>query len=453
MVGNKDFKYFKTMNLEKILSSIQEHIGEVEKKLFRINIKIDNKKISLKGIHLLYSLLNNYEDLYFITIEGLPNCLMPDAAEHIIYERNDKKNYYYDKVCKNCDFKKVCAGWQKSINIKREEIKSPKDMPNEIVMEITTKCNLSCKTCTLDKSKPLDISFNIVKKIMGECKSLGIKAVRFTGGEPFLNKDIEKMLTFAKEDNFYVLLNTNATVINSAILKLLERTTDNVLISLQGFNQKSDRMLTGSNVDFNKKIANIVKLKARIPIVRIGTVISKTLITNHDKYYNLLKRIGTDNWELYRPIVKDKDEEFKISKKDLLKVMRSLFSLKKEGMKVKIANPVPFCISKDPNLSLATLLGAGADDGHSRIVWDTQGYFRPSYFINENLGKTIKEAWNNPFLKKIRASDYLPLKCKECKYLKWCKGGSRALSKVINNNYFFEDPLLKRNLVSLQDPR
>lgn len=443
MVGDEDFNLFETMNLRMLLSYIPRYIGKLEKKGFLINIEVNNKKINAKGLSILYLLLNSYEDFYFITIKDLPYCLMPDATEHIVYKKAGGKKYCYDKICKDCCFMNICPGWQKFLNIDRKKIPPPKSIPREIVIEVTTRCNLNCRTCTLDKSKSLNVTLKTAKGIMDDCKALGIKAVRFTGGEPILNRDIGKMLKLAKENNFYVLFNTNATAITSSALKLLEKNVDNVLISLQGFNQKTDRILTGSNVDFNRKIANIIRLKARIPITRVGTVISKTLITNLDKYYRLLKRIGIDNWELYRPMVKSKTKEFEISKKDLIKVMRFLFVLKNKGMKVKIANPLPFCITKDINLALTTLLGAGADDGHSRIVWDARGYFKPSYFIDKDLGRAIKESWENPFLEKIKSLDYLPLKCKKCNHLKWCKGSSRVIAKLVTGDYFSQDPLIR----------
>ena len=442
MVGDKDFNLLETMNLEKILFYIQRYIGKLEKKEFLISIEVDNRKINKDSIPFLYILLNDYEDFYFISIKNLPYCLMPDATEHIIYKKTRGKRYYHDKICEECCFMNICPGWQKSLNIDRKKILSPKSIPREIVMEITTRCNLNCQTCTLDKSKSLTTTLKTAKRIMAECKSLGIKAVRFTGGEPLLNRNIDKMLKFAKKNNFYVLLNTNATIITSPTLMLLGKNVDNILISLQGFDQKSDRILTSSNVDFNKKIGNIVRLKTRIPTLRVGTVISKTLITNLNKYYMLLKRMGIDNWELYRPIINTKNKEFKISKKDLIKVMHFLLILKNKGMKVKIANPIPFCITKDINLSLTTLLGADADDGNSRIVWDTRGYFKPSYFIDKYLGKTIKESWENQFLKKMKSLNYLPLKCKKCNYLKYCKGGSRALAKLVKDDYFSRDPII-----------
>jgi len=185
-----------------------------------------------------------------------------------------------------------------------------------------------------------------------------------------------------------------------------------------------------------------MKIKSRIPTTRIGTVISKTLINNFKKYAYIIKKMGIDNWELYRPMLKKSSKEFKTSKQDLLKVMQYSAILKRKGMKVKITNPVPFCITKDMNLALATLLGAIDDDGHTKIVYDPQGYFKPSYFININLGDSIKKAWKNPFLNKLKTMDYLSPKCRQCYYIKWCMGGSRFMSKSINDTYFGNDPLM-----------
>lgn len=288
------------------------------------------------------------------------------------------------------------------------------------------------------------MTFRQAKRIMDECRALGVKAVRFTGGEPLLNKQLGYMLAYAKKCGFYILLNTNATMINNTSLRLLAASVDNILISLQGFNQKAESRLTGSQGGFKEKVANITRLITRIPRVRVGTVISKTLLANLHKYYHLLKGIGIENWELYRPIIASGNGEFNIGHKELRSVMRSLYDLKEKGMKVRIANPVPFCINKKVQLSLATLLGAIADDGHSRIVWDARGYFKPSYFIDKDLGHSVKRSWQNPFIRELRSVKYLAGKCKGCNYLKWCKGGSRAMAKKVRDDYFSVDPLLDK---------
>ena len=430
------------MELENILNSLAKIAKTVKRKKYSLEIKADTAKINEKFIHLLYFLLNHYEDFLFITIENVPYCLMPDAIEHLIYRKTDRKKYSKDQLCKLCHFNNNCPGWQESINTEKIARTAIKNNPKEIVIEVTEKCNLSCKTCTFTKDGTGDIEFKKVQNVIKECKVLDIKAIRFTGGEPLLNKNIAKILKSAKGNGLYVLLNTNATLANDTVLELLSENVDNVLISLQGFNGESDKFLTNSNLDFNNKIANIIKIKSRVPIARIGTVISRTLIENFESYFNLLKKMGIDNWELYRPMLKASSKEFTISQKDILRIMKYLFILKEKGMKVKIANPVPFCITKNADLSLATLLGAIADDGHSRIVYATKGYFKPSYFIDINLGDKIKQAWQSSYLKKINSLSYLPSKCKQCHHLKWCMGGSRVLAKKANNSYFCKDPLI-----------
>jgi len=211
------------MKLEKILSNIEKYIGKIEKKRFSLSIKVDTERINSKTIYILYFLLNNYEDLFFITIENVPYCLMPDAGEHLLYLKTKKGEYSKDKTCNLCCLNNTCPGWGKSINTDKIRRIALKDKPKEIMVEVTKNCNLNCKTCTSNQTNAPDINLRKVKNIIKECKDLNIKAIRFTGGEPLLNKNIDKILKLAKKNGLYVLLNTNATIINDRILKLLRK--------------------------------------------------------------------------------------------------------------------------------------------------------------------------------------------------------------------------------------
>lgn len=430
-------------NLKKLLNNIQEYIGAVKKRGYIISIIAGPKKIRPKAIALIYQLINRYQDEYFITIENLPYCIMPDATEHIINpaKKNRRRADDYEASCKNCIYYAACPGWENFEHLDKALKKPVNDAPREIAVEITNKCNLSCSTCVLDKTHTSQANLSTIKTIIDEAKEMGIPAIRFTGGEPLLNLHLKSMLAYAKRKKFYTLLNTNAVCSGSSLLNIIEKNVDNILVSLQGFDRESDQKLTGvPQQGFNEKIANIVRLKAKVPVVRVGTVISATLINNINSYYSLLKKIGITYWNLFRPITGQQNKEFQISKSDMLKIMSFIFHLKRYGIKAKITNPVPFCISPDIGLSLTTLSGGSADDGHTRIVWDARGYFKPSYFIEENLGNDIKSAWNNPFIEKLQSMSYLPKECKICHYLKWCCGGSRAIAKKIYGDYFTRDP-------------
>lgn len=79
-----------------------------------------------------------------------------------------------------------------------------------------TLCNLACENCYIESSPTNDelsfISFDEVKTYLNEIEelNLGTKNISFTGGEPFLNKDMTPILTLCLDRGFNVLVLTNA---------------------------------------------------------------------------------------------------------------------------------------------------------------------------------------------------------------------------------------------------
>lgn len=430
--------------LNRLLNNKNKILKFKTKKL-SLYIELKSNFLTKKITELIYLILNKYEKFFFITIKGIPFCLIPQATEHVSLKKDTLIQCIFDKTCSNCDFLFSCSGMPKDLQIAENITRKNRHLPKEVVIEITTRCNLNCKTCSTKGKRHLDVNLQTIKRIAGECISLNIGAVRLTGGEPFLHPQLEEALLFLRKKQFYILINTNATLINKRYLNTLAYTVNNVLISMQGFNNMSDNFLTNSSHDFTRKINNITKIKNIVPVVRIGTIISRTLINNFELYFTLLRKLGIKEWELYRPITARRNKEFNITKQHLITLMQTIINYKNSGINIKIANPVPFCITSHTDISLSTLLGAIADDGHSRIVWDTKGFFKPSYFINKNLGKSVLKAWNNKLIKRIRALDYLPIACKNCCHLLWCKGGSRAIAKINSGSYFKTDPMISKD--------
>jgi len=429
--------------LLKTIEYLTKHGAHVYLDSYTISINIDITKTNTDFVKLkpyLYFILNKFEDHYFILIEGIPYCLLPDATSHMVYTAQENVNYQHTNSCKQCKLYNTCPGWENGHKIKT--VPPPvMDTPNEIVLEITRKCNLRCTVCFSEHSSK-DMPLQKIKDIIDECIKQGVKAVRFHGGEPLLHKDACEALYYAKSKNLHVIINTNATVLTNKIQQTLANTVDDCLVSLQGYNAESEKHLTKSPFPFNRKLHNMVSMNSRLKKFRVGTIISKTLIQHFDQYYHLIAKLNIRSWELYRPLLIDDKGEFDISKKDLLWLMKRIKKLKLSGFNLKITSPLPYCMSDDFELSKYVLVGGGAEDGHTRIVADVDGFFKPSYFMSENLGETIENSWKNPLLNKIRSVDYLPQKCHDCDYLQWCKGGSRSLSKLLSDSYFKQDPLM-----------
>ena len=79
-----------------------------------------------------------------------------------------------------------------------------------------TLCNIECKNCYIESSPKNDrlvyITFEEVKLFIDEAidKNLGTKEIGFTGGEPFMNKDVLKMIEYSLSKNLKVLVLSNA---------------------------------------------------------------------------------------------------------------------------------------------------------------------------------------------------------------------------------------------------
>jgi molybdenum cofactor biosynthesis enzyme MoaA len=85
---------------------------------------------------------------------------------------------------------------------------------DELWFHTGTACNLACPFC-LEGSKPGDerlqlMRFDDVKPYIDEALTLGVQQFSFTGGEPFINKDIVRILDYALAQRPCLVL-TNAT--------------------------------------------------------------------------------------------------------------------------------------------------------------------------------------------------------------------------------------------------
>jgi MoaA/NifB/PqqE/SkfB family radical SAM enzyme len=93
--------------------------------------------------------------------------------------------------------------------------------PAMVLIDTTTRCNLACAHCPSSKlaQDPAflgDIDVDLYKKIIMEIaqENKGTIVRPFDGGEPFMRKDIEELIAFAKKCGIeYVSINSNGLLI------------------------------------------------------------------------------------------------------------------------------------------------------------------------------------------------------------------------------------------------
>lgn len=420
----------------------------------KVEITINPFQINRMGsyrslIKKIYNILD-LEEKKEIKVINFPFCLLPNAKDHIIFDK--KFHGIKEKKCKKCRYDNKCLGLDKKLNdLWGGKILNPiKDLPDEIMIEVESRCNLRCNFCYNKNSfagngREGNLESGYVKKIIDAIYSSGIKIVRFTGGEPLLRKDIFNLMRYAKRKGLEVRLNTNALLINEGNAKNIARFVDNVLISLEAVNSGGEAAITGDQKSFSKKIKAIKLLKKyKIKIVRIGTVATKENIKNLEKFFRLIVDLGVDEWEVYRPIPILGEKNI-WSKSDVKAITEKLIKFRKiSGKTFFIANGVPFC-AYDRNKVNSVSSGALPEDGHIRFTIDPRGFAKPHYYFNKKIGNPldIMSCWNSDFMKKMRNLEFVPNLCKGCFFLEKCRGGSRYIANMASGSYKAKDPLQK----------
>ncbi len=312
-------------------------------------------------------------------------------------------------------------------------------IPLEIIIEITGKCRQVCPYCTGPRIP--DVPLKDIKATLDEGANLGVKAIRITGGEPLLHPDIKTILTYAKAKKFAVILNTSADNINPALMKTIIANVDVAHVSLQGHDEKSNASYTRSRIPFLDKIKNIFLLKAYLPTLWLATVITPAMTRSFAQFVPLIKKINPAAWLLQRPI-SDLNEDLKKMGIPFYRALTlQIMKARQENINVFVSNPIPLCVTGNLQIGKEAFLGAKLDEGHLRIVRSAKGFFKPNYFIQTNLGDTIKTAWEHPFLNELNRTDYLPNLCQRCPVLDTCRGGSRSMALRAHGTALAPDPL------------
>ncbi len=122
---------------------------------------------------------------------------------------------------------------------------------NELWIHTNNSCNLTCSHCLVNSSPNEDkgLSTETIKKIIDEAVILGTTRFYFTGGEPFMRKDIFELIDYVcnhKESELIML--TNGTLLKGKTIERLQKFDKERLkiqISLDGSRPETNDPLRG----------------------------------------------------------------------------------------------------------------------------------------------------------------------------------------------------------------
>ncbi|MFH2136969.1 MAG: radical SAM protein [Candidatus Omnitrophota bacterium] len=179
--------------------------------------------------------------------------------------------------------------------------KSPelKSLPILVQIEPTNHCNLKCSLCAIGqgelKRTPGNMDFNTFKLILDELEKTIFYLALYNLGEPFLNPEIFKMISYAKSKNIFVKLSTNGNFPSPETIKnIIDSGADEILISLDCATPASYANYKRSG-DFKKVLENIrILTTSRDRLRKPHIVLQLLLMRETENEISHFKKIAKD---------------------------------------------------------------------------------------------------------------------------------------------------------------
>lgn len=156
-------------------------------------------------------------------------------------------------------------------------VHKPLILPGSIKIEITRRCNLSCKHCLADSSPESypELSLQEIIDLMSQAKTLGVTSIGLVGGEPFMRKDLPHIVEAAADIGLYYSVSTNGMLITEDNVKMIKsKFLRKASVSIDGDREYHNHLREHKNAyDFAFRGIRILKSE-KIPVA-IAMMINK----------------------------------------------------------------------------------------------------------------------------------------------------------------------------------
>lgn len=165
--------------------------------------------------------------------------------------------------------------------------------PIHLNLFVTSRCTQKCNFCPRKRDNTLievfkfsDMSFDNFKKIIN--RFIDAQFIYFSGGEPFLNKDIFDMIEFGSKNKMGTEISTNGTILNDKIDQIIHSALSSMNISLDAHDAGAyKKMHEDSKQVFDTVIGNITELVEKRDKINHGPELRISYICTKANYKNI----------------------------------------------------------------------------------------------------------------------------------------------------------------------
>ena len=189
--------------------------------------------------------------------------------------------------------------------------------PRVACIEVSYLCNAKCIFCKRWEMAPKkakeELSTLELMRLIKDLKSLGIKHINFSGGEPLLRKDIFKVAKYAKSLGINTMVNTNGLLLDESNIKDAVSSFNRITVSIDTLNEEKYRQIRG--VHGVGKAVHAVDLIAKYHKPRVKLVLTTENLDEVSSYMHYFK---TKNVEIsMQPVHSEKKNLLELRNKNL----------------------------------------------------------------------------------------------------------------------------------------
>jgi len=325
------------------------------------------------------------------------------------------------------------------------------DKLNELWIHTNNLCNLTCPHCLVNSSPHEDkgLPIDSIKKIIDEAVTLGTSRFYFTGGEPFMRKDIFELIEYVcNRKGKELIILTNGTLLRGNVIEKLQgfdKERLRIQISLDGSRPEVNDPLRGKG-SFDQIVAGIKNIIRIGYIPTVTTVVTKQNINDVPETTKLIARLGVKThhllWVHKRGRATDNGNDLFSPIEDVIKTIRKAKNVA-DSLGISVDNLDSYKFRVNSNMGTRYDLGNACYD--SMCVYSNGEVYPSASFAGHEglkcgniLENSLREIWENSNVSKAFRNATLQNKekCRECHIKFMCGGGDIEHSFFYSENGF-----------------
>ncbi len=341
-----------------------------------------------------------------------------------------------------------------------------------VVWNVTRRCNLKCIHCyahAKDKAFKNELSTDEGKALLDDLAQFGVPVILFSGGEPFIRKDLPELARYAVERGMRAVVSTNGTLITPERARIFKEIgLSYVGISLDGMEEVNDRF-RGVKGAFKGALEGIRNSQEAGIKVGLRFTINKLNVGEIPRIFDLVEELNVPRICFYHLVYAGRGS--KLIEEDLShEETRAVVDLimertkdlhdrdkPKEVLTVDNHADGPYLylrlLKEDPERAKEVLELLKMNEGNSSgrgigcVSWDGSVHadqFWRHYSFGNVRQRPFSEIWtdtSNDLMKRLKdKKKYVKGRCALCKWLDICAGNFRVRPEAVTGDLWAADP-------------